>query len=62
MIVARWEPPDWRDDGAYAAVLAGGRPALAWELLRRDPEYRAFVCRADPSNDVSAGWGLHFRG
>jgi hypothetical protein len=61
LIVARWELPDWRDDGAYAAVLTGGRPALAWELLRRNPEYRAFA-GVGPSSDASARWGLHFRG
>lgn len=45
--------PDWRDAGAYAPVLAGGRPALAWELLRRDPAFRV-----DPD---PVRWGLCFR-
>jgi hypothetical protein len=57
--------PDWRDTAAYAAVLASGRPALAWELLRRDPAYRGDV-RAVPAGDEAAHfatvWGLHFPG
>lgn len=60
--------PDWRDAGAYAPALAGGRPAIAWELLRRDPVYRA-DCTAgasggaehDTATDFAAEWGLHFR-
>jgi hypothetical protein len=56
-----WQPPDWRDAGGYAPVLDGGRPALAWELLRRDPDYRAFADKARASCDVIARWGLHFR-
>lgn len=32
--------PDWRDPAAYADIFEAGRAALAWELLRRDPEYR----------------------
>jgi hypothetical protein len=59
--MACWNPPDWRDARAYAPVLAGGRPALAWELLRRDPAYRAFVASAGERGDASR-WGLHFRG
>lgn len=57
-----WPRPDWRDAAAYAPVLAGGRPALAWELLRRDPDYRAFAANAGTSNEAIARWGLHFRG
>lgn len=57
-----WTPPEWRDADAYAAVLAGGRPALAWELLRRDPAYRAFATWAGPDTDVVSRWGLHFPG
>lgn len=59
--MANWAPPDWRDAGAYAPVIAGGRPALAWELLRRDPEYRAFPAKAGIRCDASR-WGLHFPG
>ena len=58
--------PDWRDAGAYAPVLDGGRPALAWELLRRDPAYRAgFAACGSVASDrakvFAAEWGLHFR-
>ncbi|MDT9598611.1 transcriptional regulator domain-containing protein [Sphingosinicella rhizophila] len=57
-----WVPPDWRDAGAYAPVLAGGRPALAWELLRRDPDYGAFARRGGATTAGAARWGLHFPG
>jgi hypothetical protein len=60
--------PDWRDADAYAPVLAGGRPAIAWELLRRDPGYRAdhgALASVDAGDDQAATfatkWGLHFR-
>jgi hypothetical protein len=60
--------PHWRDGGAYAPMLAGGRPAIAWELLRRDPAYRAdyaaFGCGGatqDRTSTLAAEWGLHFR-
>lgn len=56
-----WAPPDWRDSDAYAPVLEGGRPALAWELLRRDPDYRASIVGAGSGCDTLARWGLHFR-
>lgn len=60
--MALWTPPEWRAADTYAAVFAGGRPALAWELLRRDPLYRAFVASADLDTDVESRWGLHFPG
>ncbi len=50
--------PCWRDGDAYAPVLAGGRPLLAWELLRRDPAYRPVSVDAG----IASQWGLHFRG
>lgn len=49
------------------AVGRLGRPALAWEVLRRDPAYRLAVravavpeqgIAADPA--FTARWGLHF--
>jgi hypothetical protein len=55
--------PDWRDTGAYAAVLAGGRLALAWELLRRDSDYRSdfsAVRGEDAAAHFTTMWGLHF--
>jgi hypothetical protein len=60
--------PDWRDADAYAPVLAGGRPAIAWELLRRDEAYRAdyavtagFSPARDQAATFATKWGLHFR-
>jgi len=57
------------DPEACQAVLRYGRPALAWEILRRDPGYRESYDRlptlprpevaADP--DFTLRWGLHFR-
>jgi hypothetical protein len=57
--------PDWRETVAYAAVLAGGRLTLAWELLRRDPAYRSdfsAVRGNDAAAHFAAVWGLHFPG
>ena len=53
---------------ALTAVTRFGRPALAWEVLRRDPAYRAAYAslktpRAGVAADdiFAARWGLHFR-
>ena len=61
-------PGRWRDAHVYQSVVAGGRGALAWELMRRDAAYRADVVgkpaagarvvRADAACDMH--WGLHF--
>ena len=56
-----WPRPNWRDAGAYAPIVAGGRPALAWELLRRDPAYCAFFDGARSTGADASDWGLHFR-
>jgi hypothetical protein len=56
------------DLDAFDAVERHGRPALAWEILRRDPAYRAAFGRlkmlpaAGIAEDVAfvADWGLHF--
>lgn len=63
-------PGLWRDASAYQSIVSGGRPSLAWELLRRDPAYHAAMDRcsdragrllaADPG--CAARWGLHFPG
>lgn len=57
------------DRASYNAIVRRGRSALAWEVLRRDPAYRADYRRiarlavvgvaADPA--FVARWGLHFR-
>lgn len=56
------------DLDAFDAITRAGRSALAWEVLRRDPAYRAAYDRlpalpaagasADPA--FVADWGLHF--
>lgn len=56
------------DPDAIDAILRRGRSALAWEVLRRDPAYRAAYGRlatlppagvaAEPA--FAADWGLHF--
>jgi len=48
---------------AVAAVIRRGRPALAWEVLRRDPAYQAAFAGLDPTQPepaFAADWGLHF--
>jgi hypothetical protein len=48
---------DWREKAVYEPLLAAGRPAFAWEWLRRDPGYRrAALGRADRP---ASAWGLH---
>ncbi|WP_442852378.1 transcriptional regulator domain-containing protein [Sphingopyxis sp. MC1] len=57
------------DPAAYDAILRYGPGALAWEVLRRDPEYHAAYAelRVPPVQavaadaDFTARWGLHFR-
>jgi hypothetical protein len=57
------------DPAAYQAIARRGRPALAWEILRRDPAYRAAYAALPASGDAGAvadanfvaQWGLHFR-
>jgi hypothetical protein len=56
------------DSAAEAAIARFGRSALAWEVLRRDPAYRAAFAAlpalpgrgmaADPA--FTARWRLHF--
>ncbi|GAA0317731.1 hypothetical protein GCM10009087_30130 [Sphingomonas oligophenolica] len=56
------------DPAAFEAVVHRGRSALAWEVLRRDPAYRAAYAGLTtlPTNgvaadaDFAARWGLHF--
>ena len=57
------------DPAAYRTIVRHGRPALAWEVLRRDPAYRAAYAGLPVSRDAGAAagadflaqWGLHFR-
>jgi len=51
------------DPDAVAAVIRRGRSALAWEVLRRDPAYRAAfagLAETPPKPLFAADWGLHF--
>jgi hypothetical protein len=57
-----------QDSNAFKAIVLRGRSALAWEVLRRDPAYRAAyqALSAPPVAGVAdaeftARWGLHFR-
>lgn len=43
--------PDWRDAAAYARLLDADRSLLAWEWLRRDPDYRvAYIAHCESSS------------
>lgn len=56
-------PGSWRDVGPYATLAATGARGLAWELLRRYPDYPGSgdgpLIAADAA--FTARWGLHFR-
>ncbi|MBY8829166.1 DUF6499 domain-containing protein [Hephaestia sp. CMS5P-6] len=59
---------DWQSAKAYQGLRAAGRSALAWEVLRRDPDYpwaaraaKSILPVAAPDAFV-ARWGLYFRG
>lgn len=59
-------PGSWRDARAYAALAATGARGLAWELLRRDPDYPGGADAGDgpltaADAAFTARWGLHFR-
>jgi hypothetical protein len=57
------------DPAAYDAIARHGRSALAWEVLRRDPQYRAAFAalQMPPAPGMAADcafatrWGMHFR-
>lgn len=67
--------PDWRDDAPYRALIGIDAAGLAWEWLRRDPDYAAWW-RAQPTSEPqllqgvpivaamrrSTEWGILFRG
>lgn len=59
-------PGSWRDAGLYAALAATGERGLAWELLRRYPDYPGGADEGDSPLTAAdaaftARWGLHFR-
>jgi hypothetical protein len=60
---------DWRSPSPYVYTRNLNSRGLAWELLRRDPDYRAdherTVSEPDPESASAASarrWGLRFRG
>ena len=58
---------DWRSPEAYSKLHNADLTGLAWECLRRNPEYRKHYCTlANPLAGVPTEfrkkWGLSFRG
>jgi hypothetical protein len=67
--------PDWQNSERYDAVSEFDRAGLAWEFVRRDPQYRDIVAVDDAAHSiVPTGativpdepppldtWGLSFR-
>jgi hypothetical protein len=61
--------PRGLDPAIRDAVATHGSTALAWEVLRRDPAYRAAAAARRPvtggelpaDSAFAAHWGLHFR-
>jgi hypothetical protein len=59
--------PDWRSPSAYAYLDQLDPSGLAWEFLRRNPDYqrkyRTVIrnpARAELSEVVAQRWGLRF--
>ncbi|NKI70251.1 DUF2285 domain-containing protein [Collimonas pratensis] len=48
----------WHPGAAYLYVLHLDGPALAWEYLRRDPDYRRDWLHRRPHPDAAQRWGL----
>ncbi len=48
----------WHPSAAYLYVLHLDGPALAWEYLRRDPDYRRDWLRRRRHPDAAQRWGL----
>lgn len=62
---------DWRDAGSYAEAATYDASALAWEFLRRNPDYHADhdrIIATEGEADIATmselrrKWGLCFRG
>lgn len=55
--------PDWRDASAYSTLQTLSASDLAWECLRRNPDYRAAYARLQSGETIdAAAWGVRFRG
>lgn len=57
---------DWRDPAPYQVAETLTAPDLAWEFLRRDPDYQKTYeasRRTSPAaaDDAAGHWGLRFR-
>ncbi len=63
------EGEDWRSDAAYDYIDKLTPGDLAWEFLRRNPEYRKSYqelvaigrLTEDVAREFAAQWGLRFR-
>lgn len=53
------DPSTWHASAAYLYVLHLDGPALAWEYLRRHPDYRRDWRRHRDRAHAVARWGLH---
>ena len=56
---------NWRDPTDYRYLNGLNPSELAWEFLRRNPEYEKEVSASDPADDraataLAAHWGLRF--
>lgn len=70
-----FDAPDWQKSDDYSAVSDFDRAGLAWEFVRRDPQYRDIIMADRTIIDTVAGgvtivpdeppplpsWGLSFR-
>jgi hypothetical protein len=58
--------PDWGDAPAYDVMAGMGHYAIAWEVLRRNPDYQRLAAvgandrEVVPMRDDIHFWGLHF--
>jgi len=58
---------DWRSPETYSKLQNADPTGLAWECLRRNPEYRKHYSalpnpRAGAPTEFREKWGLSFRG
>jgi hypothetical protein len=53
---------DWRNEDDYEYIETLEASELAWECLRRNPEYRAQYPQMRDGLVSSTAWGLRFPG
>ncbi|WP_246682595.1 DUF6499 domain-containing protein [Mesorhizobium sp. B3-2-1] len=54
----------WRDPQAYAFIKGADADAIAWEFLRRNPQYQQDFAASRSAKAMRAlrkRWGLQFR-